>query len=343
VLDKKQIDGNIEWLLTNGSAPVRYLTHKYLLGTDPGSDIMNGLWADVENCGDAREIFSKQEPDGSWCRGGSWAKETQYVPKDGYTPYTPKYVSAVWVLQVVGDMGFDVRDARVKRACEYVLSYQLPNGLFGRFATDRGARETEEGVDSRNAPCELSFYLLSLGKIGAAGDVRLRKSYDLLVRWQREDGGWVNQFHKEKFNWTRSCPAVTDGAAAALYYSSNPTYEAPLRKALEFLIWHLSIKDEREIQKFFYRWHCTVSDLLMFSETGVGLSERPVQVLLEWLHSMYVPAGSHFEYRGKPFSKFSRRKDGASSHVMKYRLYHLAEDDWLTYYATRIAANLLAF
>jgi hypothetical protein len=28
------------------------------------------------------------------------------------------------------------------------------------------------------------------------------------------------------------------------------------------------------------------------------------------------------------------------SRVAKYRLYHLIEDDWLTYYATRIAANL---
>jgi len=33
------------------------------------------------------------------------------------------------------------------------------------------------------------------------------------------------------------------------------------------------------------------------------------------------------------------REDGASSVVMKYRLFHLIEDDWLTYYMTRIASN----
>ncbi len=80
----------------------------------------------------------------------------------------------------------------------------------------------------------------------------------------------------------------------------------------------------------------------MFSELQVGLEEEPVQALLEWLMTMYHPDEGYFKYTGKPISKYSRRQDAMDSRVAKYRLYHLIEDDWLTYYATRIGANLLS-
>jgi hypothetical protein len=79
----------------------------------------------------------------------------------------------------------------------------------------------------------------------------------------------------------------------------------------------------------------------MFSEFGVGLEEKPVWAVLEWLMAMHCPEEGCFKYTGKPISKYSRRKDGMDSRVAKYRLYHLSEDDWLTYYATRIGANLI--
>jgi len=79
----------------------------------------------------------------------------------------------------------------------------------------------------------------------------------------------------------------------------------------------------------------------MFSEFHVGLEEKPVQAMLEWLMTMYCPDEGCFKYTGKPISKYSRREDGMDSRVAKYRLYHLIEDDWLTYYATRIGANLI--
>jgi len=78
----------------------------------------------------------------------------------------------------------------------------------------------------------------------------------------------------------------------------------------------------------------------MFTELKVGLAEKPVQALLEWLMTMYHADEGRFIYNGKSISQYSRRKDGMDARVAKYRLYHLIEDDWLTYYATRIGANL---
>ncbi|MCK4235267.1 hypothetical protein KAX75_12625 [candidate division WOR-3 bacterium] len=216
--------------------------------------------------------------------------------------------------------------------------------MFSRFKVDQTTqldRQGRESEEPENFPCELSVYLVGLGKVGMNRDVRLRKSYDLLICWQREDGGWVNQKHKEERNWTRSCPWVTHYGAAALYHSQIQKYQDPLRKALKFLVWNLSIKKDHKIRGFYYHGHNMVRELLMFSEKGVGMGEHSVQVVLEWLCSMYCPKEGCFRYTGKPTSKFSRRGDGVSPKVARYQLYHVIEDDWLTYYMTRIAANIL--
>ncbi|GAI16419.1 unnamed protein product [marine sediment metagenome] len=56
---------------------------------------------------------------------------------------------------------------------------------------------------------------------------------------------------------------------------------------------------------------------------------------------MYDYEKSHFHYEGKSIGSYKFKEDYMNPRVAKYRLYHLIEDDWLTYYATRIAMNLL--
>ena len=343
-IDKRQIENNINLLVSNGSPPVKYLTHKYLLKNDLCSNTMQKLWKEVENCSVAKEIFSKQKPDGSWFSDGSWATKPSYTPKHGYSAFTPKYVTTIWILSILGDLGFSIQVKRVKKACEYALSFQKPTGRFSRFKVDQTIQKKRDELihsDAGNFPCTSAVYLRGLGKVGMSRDDRLKKSYDLLLHWQREDGGWVNQKHKEEKNWTRSCPWVTYHATAALYYSRIPKYKNALHNALKFLVWNLSIKNDQEIQKFFYHGHNMVRELLMLSETGVCLDERSVQVILEWLYSMYSQKEGCFRYTGKQPSEFNQRKNGVPTKVAKFRLYHIIEDDWLTYYMTRIGMNLI--
>jgi hypothetical protein len=256
----------------------------------------------------------------------------------GYDPESPKYVTTIWVLPLLGDMGFTAEDARVKKACEYILSYKVE----GMEICYRVFNDPSFSPDyDEFAPCRFSHWLVALAKVGLQDDVRVKRGYEVLLGSQREDGGWVYPGHFRERNWTRSCPASSYGATLALYYSKNEGYRNRLIKALEFLVWHLSTKQAQEIQRFFYHGHSTVHELLMFSELQVGLEEKPVQAMLEWLMAMYRPDEGCFKYTGKPISQYSRRKDAMDSRVAKYRLYHLIEDDWLTYYATRIAANLI--
>lgn len=344
MLNLNQIEDNIEWLIDQGSATVKYLTHLHLLKAAPHSTEMSELWKAVEEDPSSREIFSKQMVDGSWCSGGSWAAKPSYLPKGGHTPVSPKYVTTSWILAILGDMGFDYHDERVRRACEYNLTYQRPNGILSE---NRDWSE-DDGLDPnpRNMPCRMSIQLVGLAKVGMGKDERLRKSFDLLKRWQRDDGGWVQEGHKDGTAapykiWSRSCPWVTYFATTALLHSRNPADNDAMLKGIDFLLWHLDQKQEHEIMRFFWHGHDMVRELLMFSETDVPPTQRSVKVLLNWLEDMYNPEKACFRYEGKPVSKMSLREDGATSRVMKHRLYHLIEDDWFTYYMTRIESNFL--
>ena len=342
MLNRKEIERNIDWLVNNGSAPVRYLTCIHLLKAAPHSREMRELWKAVENDPDSLEIFSKQKEDGSWCAGGSWARKPSYTPKDGCTPVSPKYVTTAWILAILGNMGFDFHSEQVRRACECTLTYMRPNGVLSE---EKGWSE-EDGSDPnpRNIPCRMSIQLDGLAKVGMGNDERLGKSFELMKRWQREDGGWVQEGHKDGTAspykiWSRSCPWVTYFVTSALYHSGNPNHKDSLRKGINFLLWHLDQKPEHEIRRFFWHGHNTVRELLMFSDTHVSPTQRSVHVLLTWLEEMYHSEIGHFQYCGKPIYKMKRRQDGATPQVMKYRLYHLIEDDWFTYYMTRIESN----
>jgi hypothetical protein len=334
ILSTDQIKANIAWLLSNGSPPIKYLTHIHLLRTPPYSEEIMALWQQVETSKETEEIFSKQEKNGSWYAGGSWALKPSYMPKDGWDPYNPKYVTAVWILPLLGEMGFTVRDRRIQKACDYVLS----NGYF-RHPIFLGSAETDfSEIDI--SPCRFAQYLIALGMVGLANDRRARIGYEYLLQKQREDGGWALEQHFRERNWTRSCPFSSYHATMALYHSGEEAYKGALIKALEFLVWHLSTKDTDEIRRFFYHGHNTVHELLMFSELRVGLQEKAVQTILEWLMNMYRANEGCFRYISKPISKYSLQRDGIDARVAKYRLHHIIEDDWLTYYLTRIGINL---
>lgn len=335
MLNKTQIEHCINWLLKNASAPVKYLTYKNIL--NDASAITPDFLNEIEKSALVKDIFSKQQNNGSWCSSGAWALKPT-LRKSGYSPVSPKYNTTAWILPVLANLGYDYKDDRIYKACEYVLSHQVENGFIG----ESKPADLKPGLDiDKNEPCRFSIILIALGKVGAIENPRVKKAFDLLLNWQREDGGWASETHSKNENWTRSCPFASCHAALALYYSKKAEYHQQLKKALTFLINHLSGKPQAEIQRFFYHGHTIIHELLMFSELKIGLETKAVNSLLNWLSTMYLPNKSHFKYNGKPTSKYNRKEDYMDSRVAKYRLFQLIEDDWLTYYSTIIFKNLL--
>jgi hypothetical protein len=108
-----------------------------------------------------------------------------------------------------------------------------------------------------------------------------------------------------------------------------------------------------------YHGHNRVKELLMFTEMGFDASAQPIDALLDWLRGYCRPSEGMFRTQAKPIPAFVRHVSAiraafeddrgvdywesvskTSASVLRYHLYHLVEDDWLTYYLTRIALNL---
>lgn len=339
MLGEERIERSISWLLDNGSSPVRYMTLLRIVGEDPASSEMRALWREARRHPISVEIFSKQREDGSWCEGGSWAPKPSYIPQGGCTPVSPKYVTTSWLLSILGDAGYTVADPKVSKAVEWILGFQRPNGVL----TERRNPLTEEDYDEkpRNVPCRMSIQLAGLAKVGAVSDTRVRRGFEVLLRWQRDDGGWVQEGHREGTVapykiWTRSCPWVTFFTCTALHASRLTEYREPLRRGLGFILWHLNQKKRMDVQRFFWHGHEPVRELVMLAENGFGRDEPVIENLLSWLETMYNEETGSYRYNGKPISRMTLREDGGDPRVMKYRLFHLIEEEWLTYWMTRV-------
>ena len=344
MLTEVQLERSVDWLITNASAPVRYLTHIRILGTSPASGEAASLWQEVEEDPSSLEVFGKQRTDGSWCDGGAWAPKPSYIPKSGHTPVSPKYVTTCWMLIILGDMGYTVKDPRVARACEWVMGWQRSNGVLSE--SRKPYTDDDYDPSPRNVPCRMSIQMDGLSRVGFGSDPRMVKAWGLMLGWQREDGGWLNEGHRDATAspykvWDRSCPWVTYFATSALYHSGIEEYDENLKRALSFILWHLDHKDPYDIQRFFWHGHDTVRELVMFAKYGFSPEQRSIKTLLSWLGTMYDDGLGVFRYVGKPISKMRWREDGATPTVMKYRLFHLIEPDWLTYWATRAMYGFL--
>ena len=359
-LTKDEINRNIRWLLAQASSPVKYLTTKHILREDSASQQMRALWAEVAQGPDADEILSRQNDDGSWFSGGPWGpRGYRRQTPPGYTADRPKFVTTAWILPYLGEMGFTVDDARVRASGEYIVQHiDLPEPV------------TTELERSQNCCGLYAAPLRALASIGMASDRRLEGRWDRLLQCQRSDGGWLNPSHladsptpsktQGRWPWDRSCVWGSTFAAQALYASDVPNHRGALRQALEFLLWHLSQQDLEHIRTWVYHGHAIVRELLMFSEAEIDMTTAPVQALLSWLRGYYRPDEGAFRTQDRPAPGFVRQvsaivKEAEARYgpdywtaipkvdapVLRYHLYHLVEDDWLTYYLTRIAANLL--
>ena len=332
----------IEWILEKASAPVQYMTQLKVLGEKENAKKLMEAWQKVVEDPLSKYIFEKQQPDGSWFTGGPWYPPPSYVQKGGYTAVSPKYVTTVWILRILGDMGYTIKFPEVKKAVDYVFKWQLDNGVI---TEDRRLLGKPSEKNPVNVPCRMNIMMDGLSRVGASKDPRYESSIKRLIMWQREDGGWLSEGHKDGSNapykiWDRSCPWSSYFALSALYHSNLSKYKEELIHALNFQLWHLEQKNEIEIRKTFFHGHEPIDELKMLTDLHLGLESNQIKNLIQWLKEMYEPELNHFRFKNQKKFKPVKRADKVSKQVMKYRNFHLIEDDWLTYHILKIETNL---
>ena len=146
----------LPWLLDTES-PVRYLALRDLLDLPGGTQLAAARRA-AHAAGPIAAILDQMDEAGFWVEPGPG--------------YSPKYRGSVWSVITLAQLGASIHeDARVGRACAYLLDHALAPG--GQFSTNHAASGTADCLQGN-----LCWALLELG----CEDPRLETAFDWLAR-----------------------------------------------------------------------------------------------------------------------------------------------------------------
>jgi len=154
-----------EWLL-DGEPWVVYRTLTDLLDKDEKDKVVVTAKMAIPKHQLIEKIFEGLNEDGYWGK-----------PQDIHT-WWPRKNTTFWLLPVLADFGFTMKDKRIARACEYVFNTQLQSGGFGW------------DPPTKPGDCHSAIIIESLAKLGLLGDSRLQRAYDWIIKRQRLDGGF---------------------------------------------------------------------------------------------------------------------------------------------------------
>ena len=172
----------IDWLLEKNNPSVRYFTLTDIL-EKPGDDpVVKETKKEIMKIGVVPKVLDRQE------YGGYWGN-----PRDFYI--RSKYRGTVWQLIILAEYGVDVRNRRIKKACEFIFKYSqdLMSGGFSYKSSKISTGGCHNGV----IPCLTGNMVWSLIRFGYLGDKRIKHGIDFITNYQSFDDG----IDKEPKGW----------------------------------------------------------------------------------------------------------------------------------------------
>ncbi|MCK4321999.1 hypothetical protein KAX08_05745 [candidate division WOR-3 bacterium] len=198
----------VRWLLEVENPSICYFTLRDILGRGEENPALKDAKALIPGSKVVTKIFSRQNPKGYW--------------EDPFNPYHPKYKSSYWQIMILGQLGLDKSNERISKACEYIFQFQLEEGGFSSYTTERALKEynslqekrkklppKNEWVSSKVFEHQYSCLTGNMGaafiRIGYIDDPRVIKALEWLVKIQNEDGGWLCPYWKAHIKDTHGC------------------------------------------------------------------------------------------------------------------------------------------
>ena len=161
-----------DWLLEKDNPSVRYFTLKHILGKEEiDTDVKEARKA-IMTTGVVPRILEKQNADGSWG-----------VPANFYV--NAKYTGTVWNIILLGELGADGKDKRIKKTAEFILA-RSQDKQSGGFAYRSGA---DGGDHDRVVPCLTGNMVFSLIKFGYLDNPAVKHGIAWITKYQRFDDG----------------------------------------------------------------------------------------------------------------------------------------------------------
>ncbi len=176
---------------------------------------------DKQYLSDIEAIISHRHDNG----GDLWATPDKRLLKGA--PF-----STLECVNYLAELGLDPEEPIMREAAELILSVWQPDGRFKIYP--KGAVY----------PCQTILAAEALCRLGYAEDSRLNQTFSHLLDTQQPDGGWkCNKFSFGRGPETEhSNPLPTLTALSAFRHSRMLNIEPALDRAVEFLLWHWTVK-----------------------------------------------------------------------------------------------------
>ena len=158
------------WLLEKDNPSVRYFALKDILGKAENDPEVKSARKEIMTSGIVPRILEKQNDDGSWG-----------VPENFYV--NAKYTGTVWNIIVLGELGADGHDKRIKKTAEFILS-RSQDKQSGGFAY---ASANDGGNHEKVVPCLTGNMVFSLIRFGFRDDPAVKHGVEWITKYQRFD------------------------------------------------------------------------------------------------------------------------------------------------------------
>jgi hypothetical protein len=159
-------DDPLPWLLEDDSEnpAVRYFALKELLDKPPADPEVVEARQALMSTGPVPAILDAQDQEGFWVKPGPG--------------YFPQYRATVWAVTMLGQLGADGADVRVRKGCDYVLQHSVDkNGAFSMAA-----------LPSQAILCLNGHLLAALLDLGWWGDERVDRALEWVARMVTGEG-----------------------------------------------------------------------------------------------------------------------------------------------------------
>jgi len=308
----------LPWLLEPKNPGARYLVLRDLLDCPESDPELVEARRIAHAAGPIGAILANMQPEGYWCSPGPG--------------YNPKYTSSVWAIITLAQLGARAAmDARIERACEYLLAHALTEG--GQFSSS--------GAPSGTADCLQGNLCAALIDLGYE-DPRLEAAFEWMARSvtgegvaSREDRAAPLRYYAGKCGPTFACgannnlPCAWGGVKVMLAFGKlpvqkrTPLIEAAIKNGVEFFFsvnpagagyptgW--SDKPSRNWWKFGFPVYY-VTDLLQLVEALVWLGHAGDERLAEAIQLILEKQDAQgrwaleYDYAGKTWVDFGAKK-----------------------------------
>jgi hypothetical protein len=279
----------VRWLLQSTDPSVRYFTRTALLGESDRSRAVAAARRLIPEGVRLRALLSGQQADGGF--GRDWYK---------------KWGGATWRLVSAVELGVPPDNPIARRAADHVLEriplrHSDPHRVRGRYRLHASVIGNPLGVCAR---------------LGMAGDPRVRRIAESLVRYQWPDGGWncdssVGAHHASFYESL----APLWGLGEYLRATGDESVRPAVDRAAEFFLQHRlfhscrggeKMIDPRWVQLHYpVYWHYDLLQALRVLERCGKLSDPRTKEALDLLEAKRSPDGTwsaeaRFWRRGPP-------------------------------------------